>query len=100
SLVAERDRHYTRLLGTRGSAMIQPLAVYKEGDSGLLDVTPRMPPPGRDNPYTASYRNTLTEFVGAGRGARGLPLPTERARRMRIVAAACQAPAERRGIGL
>ncbi|NLG61957.1 MAG: hypothetical protein GX539_06895, partial [Candidatus Cloacimonetes bacterium] len=100
SLVAERDRHYMRLLGTRGSAMIQPLAVYKEGDSGLLDVTPRMPPPGRENAYTASYRNTLTEFISAVRGASELPLPTEQARLMRIVSAAYQAAEERREIGL
>ena len=80
--------------------MIQPLAVYKEGDSGLLDVTPRMPPPGRENAYTASYRNTLTEFISAVRGASELPLPTEQARLMRIVSAAYQAAEERREIGL
>src|SRR5688572_3165047 len=39
-LVAERDRHYMRLLGTRGSGNIQPLAVYKEIEHGMLDVTP------------------------------------------------------------
>src|SRR5690606_30422057 len=100
SLVAERDRHYMRLLGTRGSAMIQPVAVYKESDTGLLDVTPRMPPPGRENSYTASYRNTLTEFVRAVRGEVELPLPTEQATLMRIVTAAYRAAEEGREISI
>lgn len=100
SLVAERDRHYMRLLGTRGSAMIQPVAVYKESDTGLLDVTPRMPPPGRENSYTASYRNTLTEFVRGVRGEVDVPLPTEQATLMRIVTAAYRAAEEGREISL
>ena len=69
SLVAERDRHYMRLLGTRGSGSIQPLAVYKELEHGMLDVTPHVPP-GRENLYTASYREELIDFVETVRGRR------------------------------
>lgn len=98
SLVAERDRHYMRLLGTHGSAMIQPLAVYKEADTGLLDVTPKLPPPGRENAYTASYRNQLTEFVRAVRGAVKHEPPREQAMLMRIINRAYQAAREGRQI--
>lgn len=100
SLVAERDRHYMRLLGTRGSAMIQPLAVYKESDTGLLDVTPKLAPAGRENAYTASYRNQLTEFVRAVRGEIQPPPPREQGAIMRIVTAAYEAAREQREVGL
>lgn len=100
TLVAERDRHYMRLLGTRGSAMIQPLAVYKEGDNGLLDVTPAIPPAGRENAYTASYRAELTHFARAAAGLTSVDLPAEQTDIMRIVSAAYRSIAEQREIEL
>jgi predicted dehydrogenase len=99
SLVAERDRHYMRLLGTRGSGSIQPLAVYKELEHGMLDVTPHVPP-GRENLYTASYREELTDFVQTAQGNRPFAPPVEQVQLMKIVAAAYQSAAERREIGL
>src|SRR5690606_38968181 len=51
SLVAERDRHYMRMLGTRGSGAISPLAVFKEVETGqMIDVTPNVSL-GRENLY-------------------------------------------------
>lgn len=99
SLVAERDRHYMRLLGTRGSGSIQPLAVYKELEHGMLDVTPHVPP-GRENLYTASYREELTDFFETARGHRPYAPPVEQVELMRIVAAAYQSAAERREVDL
>ena len=99
SLVAERDRHYMRLLGTRGSGSIQPLAVYKELEHGMLDVTPHVPP-GRENLYTASYREELTDFVETARGNRPYSPPVEQIPLMKIVAAAYQSAAERREVAL
>src|SRR5688572_20585104 len=92
SLVAERDRHYMRLLGTRGSGSIQPLAVYKELEHGMLDVTPSVPP-GRENMYTASYREELTDFVEIVRGTRPYAPPVEQVQLMKIVAAAYRSAA-------
>jgi predicted dehydrogenase len=70
SLVAERDRHYMRLLGTRGSGAIAPLGVYKEVETGqIIDVTPVIAL-GRENQYTASYRQELSHFVAVARGER------------------------------
>lgn len=99
SLVAERDRHYMRLLGTRGSGSIQPLAVYKELEHGMLDVTPHVPP-GRENLYTASYREELIDFVETVKGIRPYAPPVEQVQLMRIVAAAYQSATERREIPL
>lgn len=99
SLVAERDRHYMRLLGTRGSGSIQPLAVYKELEHGMLDVTPSVPP-GRENMYTASYREELTDFMETARGNRPYAPPVEQVQLMRIVAAAYQSAAEGREVEL
>lgn len=99
SLVAGRDRHYMRLLGTRGSGSIQPLAVYKELEHGMLDVTPHVPP-GRENLYTASYREELRDFAETAQGNRPYVPPTEQVALMRIVAAAYQSAAERREVAL
>lgn len=96
-LVADRDRHYMRLLGTRGSGSIQPLAVHKEIDQGILDVTPHVPA-GAENMYTASYRDELDDFVQTARGARPRELPHEQVALMQLVAMAYQSAAEQREI--
>ncbi|MGH7501399.1 MAG: Gfo/Idh/MocA family protein [Longimicrobiales bacterium] len=97
SLVAERDRHYMRLLGTRGSGAIQPLAVFKEVDNGLLDVTPNISF-GRENPYTASYRKELEFFVRAVRSHETVAPPRDQIDLMRIIALAYQSAKERREV--
>lgn len=97
SLVADRDRHYVRLLATRGSGSLAPLAVYKEVEHGVLDVTPQLPP-GRENLYTASYRLELQHFADVARGAAPAELPREQIELMRIVALAYRSAEEGREI--
>ena len=97
SLVADRDRHYMRLLGTRGSGNIQPLQVYKEIDQGILDVTP-MVPPSKENMYTASYRAELEDFVETAKGKRPYELPREQVHIMDIVAAAYRSAQEEKEV--
>lgn len=98
SLVAERDRHYMRMLGTRGSGAIAPLAVFKEVETGqMIDVTPNVSL-GRENLYTASYRQELTHFVRVATGQVNEPLPREQVQIMRIVAAAYQSATEQREV--
>jgi predicted dehydrogenase len=97
SLVAERDRHYLRMLGTRGSGAISPLAVFKEVESGLLDVTPHVVP-GRENLYMASYRQELVEFLKAARGEQTVRLPREQVGILQLASLAYQSAAERREI--
>jgi predicted dehydrogenase len=96
SLVAERDRHYVRLLGTRGSGAISPLAVFKEIETGqIIDVTPTVSP-GRENLYTASYRAELTHFVSAALGGEAEPLPHEQVQIMKVVELAYRSALEKR----
>ena len=97
SLVATRDRHYMRLLGTRGSGAISPLGVYKELDAALVDVTPSLPS-SKENLYTASYRQEMQTFLETIRGERPLELPREQIELMRLVALAYRSAEERREI--
>lgn len=97
SLVAERDRHYMRLLGTRGSGAISPLAVFKELDTGMMDVTPALPS-HRENLYTVSYRNELQHFLRACRGEIVQPPPREQVDIMRIIELGYRSAAERQEI--
>jgi predicted dehydrogenase len=100
SLVAERDRHYMRMLGTRGSGAIAPLAVFKEVETGhMIDVTPNVSL-GRENLYTASYRQELSHFVAVTRGEMEEPLPREQVQIMRVVEAAYQSAEEKREVEL
>ena len=97
SLVAERDRHYLRLLASRGSGSLAPLAVYKEVEHGLLDVTPQLTQ-GNENLYTASYRRQLKYFVECARGAAVADLPREQIELMRLIALAYRSAEEGREI--
>src|SRR5690606_27085451 len=100
SLIAERDRHYMRMLGTRGSGAISPLAVYKEVETGqMIDVTPNVTL-GREHLYTASYRHELTHFVRVATGLEEDPLPREQIQIMRIVEAAYASAEQKREIEL
>ena len=97
SLVAERDRQYLRVLGTRGSGAMAPLAVFKELETGMVDVTPRIVP-GRENLYTASYRQEMEHFLACVRGEEKLPVPREQIEIMRLVALAYRSASERREV--
>ena len=89
SLYGERDRHAVRVLGTGGSASLQPLKVFKEVEHAILDVTPTVPQ-GRENAYTASYREELRQFVAAAAHGGHQQPPREQVQLMRIVSAVYQ----------
>jgi predicted dehydrogenase len=98
SLVAERDRHYMRMLGTRGSGAIAPLGVYKEVETGqIIDVTPTVVL-GKENLYTASYRQELGHFVRVALGEGQEPLPREQVQIMKIVEAGYRSASEKREV--
>jgi predicted dehydrogenase len=86
-LVSDRDRQYLQLQGTEGSASLPPLRVLKEMESGVADVSPTAPP-GRENLFTASYRQELTVFCGAVRGEVELSAPAEQVTLLSVVEAA------------
>jgi predicted dehydrogenase len=87
ALRSDRERQYVHLLGSSGSGSLGPLKVYKEMDSGLTDLTPQLAP-GRENQYTASYRQQLSSFLELVRGEREGEAPNEQVALMRIAEAA------------
>jgi predicted dehydrogenase len=86
SLLAERDRHHVRILGTAGTASTHPLKVVKEAEHGMLDVTPQIAAL-RENAYTASYREELGHFVASALGTATSEPPREQVDVMRLVEA-------------
>lgn len=98
-LIAERDRHNLYVLGTRGSGSLAPFAIHREAETGILDVTPPLPE-GKENVYTASYREELGFFLSVLRGERTADLPVNQEVLMRVVEASYRSAAEGRDVGL
>ena len=98
SYLHQRDRHYFQVLGTHGSGSLPPLTVFKEVEHGLLDVSPQIAP-GRENIYTASYRQELQLFAAAGRGEQEVELPRDQVELMRLIGLAYRSIEEKREIG-
>lgn len=86
-LLSDRERQYVHVLGSGGSGSLGPLKVYKELDSGLTDVTPQLAP-GRENQYTASYRQELAAFLDVVRGEQENRTPREQVTLMSVTEAA------------
>ncbi len=99
SLLGERDRQYLNLSGSAGSASLSPFRVLKELDSGLIDVTPQLAP-GKENQFTASYRQELRHFVNSIRTGKGLEAPREHLTLMRLIEAAYKSVEEHRAVKL
>ncbi|HET9982440.1 MAG TPA: Gfo/Idh/MocA family oxidoreductase [Longimicrobiales bacterium] len=97
SLLGKRDRHYLELHGTHGSGSLSPLAVYKELEHGLVDVTPQVQATA-GNAYTASYRQLLRHFLDVTHGDRAIELPYDQVRLMRLIRLAYQSAEEGREI--
>jgi predicted dehydrogenase len=94
NLLGQRDRHYLQFLGTRGTATLSPLAVHKEVEHGLLDVTPALPGGQGGNVFTASYRHQLVEFARVLSGEREAQPPREQVELMRLISLAYRSAAE------
>lgn len=97
ALLAERDQHYLQILGSAGTASLLPLAVHKEMEHGLVDVTPPLAP-GRANQYTLSYRAQLNHFLDVCRGAREIELPRDQIQLMRWIELAYRSAAREREV--
>ncbi|HET7321370.1 MAG TPA: Gfo/Idh/MocA family oxidoreductase [Longimicrobiaceae bacterium] len=93
NLLSQRERQYLHLAGLGGSGSLGPIKVYKEMESGLMDVTPQIQP-GRENQFTASYRQELATFADAIREGRALGAPTEQVALLEIVEAAYRSAEE------
>lgn len=86
-LVSDRDRQYLEVNGSSGSALLPPLRVMRESETGVIDATPTTSP-DRENLFTASYREELARFIAAVRGEKELRAPVEHATLLRLIEAA------------
>jgi len=89
TLVADKEQQFLQVIGSRGSGAFTPLKVFKETESGMLDVSPQIAP-GRENQFTASYRQELMHFVEGVRRGKVFHEPREQATLMRVITAAYQ----------
>jgi predicted dehydrogenase len=87
SLLADRERQYLQVIGSEGSGYFAPLKVFRDSENGLQNVTPA-PRELEENPFTASYREELAQFVAAVQQGDSIPPPTEHVVLMRILEAA------------
>ncbi len=99
NLLAQQERQYLYLLGTRGSGSLSPFVVFRERAGSLAEVTPQLPP-GPENYFTASYRRELQHFVEVMRGRRHAVAPSEQVILMRLIEAAYQSARQRREVSL
>ncbi len=83
-LIADRDRQHLHLVGSDGSASLTPFRIHKQTDDGIIDVSPQLTQ-GRENQFTASYRQELAHFIGGVRGEHAIEAPVEQATLLRIV---------------
>ncbi|UCD25568.1 MAG: Gfo/Idh/MocA family oxidoreductase [Gemmatimonadota bacterium] len=65
--VGDREMLWLDMVGSRGSAGIGPLRVFKEINGKPVNVTPTGAS-GRENAFTVSYRGELAHFVAAVKG--------------------------------
>lgn len=86
ALVAENERQYLSVIGSDGSGSLSPLKIYKDLDGGLSDLTPVVAP-GRENAFTASYRQELAYFAEVVRGNAVATSPAEQVSVLRIAEA-------------
>jgi len=99
ALISRRDRQFMHVLGTAGSGTLSPLQVYRQMDTGLVDVAPSLAPT-TENLFTASYRNELQHFVEMARGEKPADAPAEHVRLMSVMEAAYRSAEEGREIDL
>jgi predicted dehydrogenase len=74
--IAEKDRWWFEVIGTRGSARLAPLRVVKELNGRPVDVTPSGAA-ARESPFIQSYRAELAHFLAVLRGEVGYEPPSD-----------------------
>lgn len=85
--IADRERQYLQALGTQGSGSFAPLKVFRDSETGLLDVSPQLAQ-SRENQFTASYRQELAHFAESVRLERPIDAPAEQVVLMKVIEAA------------
>ncbi len=85
--------------GSKGSASISPLRVFKELHGTPVDVTPTGATT-RENAFTASYRSEWAYFLAAVRGELSAEPPEDQVRLLRVLEAIYRSADEQREVKL
>lgn len=97
--VGEGERTWLDVQGTKGSASISPLRVYKEMHGTPVDVTPTGAA-SRENAFTASYRSGWAYFLAIVRGEVQARAPEEHVSRLKVIEAVYRSADEQREVKL
>jgi predicted dehydrogenase len=84
--MGEGERFWFDLVGTKGSARIQPLRLFKEMHGTVTDVTPTGAS-GRETPFAQSYRAEWTYFLAVIKGDLNAPPPRDQLALHRVLEA-------------
>lgn len=93
AFVSDREQQYLQAIGSEGSATLVPLKVFKDTPTGVVELSPQVSP-GRENPFTASYRQELVRFTDAVRTREPLERPLEHVTLMKILEGAYRSISE------
>ncbi len=95
----EGERTWLDIQGTKGSASISPLRVFKELHGAPVDVTPKGAA-GRENPFTASYRSEWAYFLAGVAGTVAIEPPDDQVHLHKVLEAIYKSADERRDVKL
>ncbi|PYP25091.1 MAG: hypothetical protein DMD51_09595 [Gemmatimonadetes bacterium] len=91
------ERFWFDLVGTKGSATVQPLRVFKEAHGTVVDATPTGAS-GRETPFAQSYRAEWTYFLAVIRGDVNAPPPRDQLALHRVLDAVYRSADEGRDV--
>ena len=97
--LGEGERFWFDIVGTRGSATIQPLRIFREQHGSPVDVTPTGAT-GRETPFIQSYRAEWMYFLAVIKGDVNAPQPRDQLALQRVVEAIYRSADEGREIVL
>lgn len=95
--LGDAERFWFDLAGTRGSASIQPLRLFKDVHGTVTDVTPTGAS-GRETPFAQSYRAEWTYFLAVARGDLNAPPPRDQLALHRVLEAVYRSADEGRDV--
>jgi predicted dehydrogenase len=82
--LGEGERFWFDVVGARGSAMIQPLRIFKEQHGAAVDVTPTGAT-GRETQFIQSYRAEWMYFLAVIKGDVNAPAPRDQLALQRVL---------------
>ncbi len=95
--LGEGERFWFDIVGAKGSAMIQPLRIFKEQHGAAVDVTPTGAT-GRETQFTQSYRAEWMYFLAVIKGDVNAPPPRDQLALQRVLDAIYRSADEGRDV--